>query len=87
MYAHKDQNQVPVKLAMKNDGATIIQLRANPTTHAVMAVIGTGGSNNGPDDADRDENHIPVLMAVSSEDGVTPVCLYLNSSHRLIMQA
>ena len=28
--------------------------------------------------APRDENHVPVLMGVSSVDGVTPVPIYVN---------
>ena len=37
--------------------------------------------------AERDDNVVPVLMGVSSSDGVTPVPLYVNSSKQLLIQS
>lgn len=43
-------------------------------------------SSTGTSDAIRDANHIPVSMAVSSEDGITPVPLYADSNNKLLIK-
>jgi hypothetical protein len=44
---------------------------------------GVIGSDNGPANADRDENYVTSIVAVSSVDGVTPVVVYADSRGRL----
>lgn len=77
--AYKDQNNVPTLIAAsKNDGTTIVRIQANATNHGLIVDDASTGSDNGNNDgnAARDENFVPVLIAVSSADGVTPVEVY-----------
>lgn len=84
----RDQNFVPPKtVALSTDGATIVTLRANPSTHVLTTSDGTTGTDHGPSNALRDSNFIPVLMAVSSSDGKTPVVLYGTSTGGLLIQS
>ncbi len=79
--AKKDNNQIPVLLLISNaDGTTTLQLKANPTTHALIVDNGTTGSDLSGDTASRDDNGQPVAIAVSNSDGSTPVSLYADSS-------
>lgn len=77
--AYKDENGVSTLIcASKNDGTTIVRIKANPTDHGLIIDDGTTGSDNGNNggNAMRDENMVPVLIAVSSVDGKTPVEVY-----------
>lgn len=83
-----DNNGVSTGIGVLNtDGLTIVQLKASPTTHILATSIGTGGSDFGQDNAERDVNGETVLMATSSADGVTPVSVYLDSSNNLLLQS
>lgn len=84
--ASHDENHVPTLIGtLDSDGASIIPVTANPSTHRLSTSDGTGGSNNGPTNAPHDENHVPTLIAVSSVDGVTPVVVYADSNGKLLI--
>lgn len=88
MNAPKDQNGISGMLGILNtDGSTIVPIQANPTTHAINVSDGTTGTDHGPSDAIKDGNYVPVLMAVSSVDGKTPVVIYADSSGNLLIQS
>lgn len=75
-----DSNQVPGLLGTSNaNGTTPIRLRANPTTHALIASDGVSGSDLSGDIAARDENGEPVMLAVSNDNEITPVAPYADS--------
>ncbi len=83
-----DQNSVrSLTCASSSDGATIIRVLADPSTHALKAVDGGTGSDLGPVNALRDENDRPTWLAVSSADGVTPVVVYADSSGNLLIDS
>lgn len=77
--AYRDENNVPTLIATSNaDGLAIVRVYANPTNHGLKindAHTGTDHGNNS-NIANRDENDVPVLIAVSSVDGFTPVEVY-----------
>lgn len=82
-----DNNHTPTLIAVQDDGATIRNVSANPTTHVLNVMDGTTGSNNGPTQSRHDANHQPILMAVSSADGKTPVAVYADSSGNLLVKS
>lgn len=86
--AKRDQNNVPTKLALLNtDGETVTLIAANPSTHTLSVDNDTNGSDNGPTDvrALRDENFVPVMMALSDADGETLVPLYVDADGKLLI--
>ncbi len=87
--AYRDQNHVPVKLAVSNtDSSTTLPLQADPTNHMLSTDDGVTGSPVVYTEAIRDSNHVPVMMAVSSVDGVTPVPLVIDSvTGKLLIQS
>lgn len=86
MKAERDDNNVPTLIGVLNtDGSTVMQIKANPTTHSLAVNNGTTGTDQGPDHALRDENFVPTQLAVSSSDGVTLVPLYVDSDGRLLI--
>lgn len=67
--AYKDENGVSTLIAAsKNDGTTIVRIKASPTTHGLVVDDNTTGSDNGNNggNAARDGNFVPVLLALSS---------------------
>jgi len=62
-------------------------LQANASTHGLKASDSTSGTDHGRTVAYRDENSVPVFMAVSSVDGVTPVEVYADSSGNLLINS
>ncbi len=77
----RDENRVTVSNGLSNaDGATVLSVKANPTTHAYVVDNGLGGSDLTGDNASRDENRVPAFMAVSATDGITPVPIYVDSA-------
>lgn len=86
--AQRDNNNVPTKIGVLNtNGATIVRLTANPTTHSLKISDGTTGSNHGPASALRDDNDITVMMGVSSSDFSTPTVIYLDVNGKLMTQS
>lgn len=65
------------------DGTTPMNAVAEPIRHAISVDDGVGGTDLGPDDASRDQNHVTTMLAVSADDGVTPVPLYIDGDGSL----
>ena len=87
--AYRDSNNTPTIIAAsKNDGTTIVRVQINATNHGLKVDDNTTGSDNGNNkgNAARDDNFVPVFIAVSSQtatvngvnyvQGVTPVEVY-----------
>lgn len=72
---------------LNTDGITPTLLKIDPTTHILDVSDGTSGSDLGADNAVRDDNGTPVLMATSETDGTNPVQLYINSSGQLLVDS
>ena len=85
--AHDDNRVVSMLGVLNTDGASPTRIKSDPTTHEILVSDGTTGSDLGADNAARDNSGVPVLMAVSSVDGVTPVPLYVNSSGQLLIKS
>jgi hypothetical protein len=91
--AYRDENSIATLIAASSaDGETIVRVTADPTNHALTVDDNTTGTDNGNNQgsAMRDENDIPVLIAVSSAtatvngvdyiEGVTPVEVYADAA-------
>ncbi len=87
--AYKDENSVPTLIAASNaDGKTIVRIKVNASNHSLSVDDASTGSDagNNKNNAARDENSVPVLLAVSSRtatvggvsfvQGITPVEVY-----------
>ncbi len=77
--AYRDENSKPNLIAAsKNDGVTIVPIQVNATNHSLVIDDASTGSDNGNNEgnAARDENSVPVLLAISSVDGVSIVEVY-----------
>ncbi len=96
--ASRDQNNVPTLLAaLSTDGTTPIKVKANASNHGLKVSDDTIGSDHGVANAVRDENFVPVLLAVSSVtqtvggidyvQGVTPVEVYADSNGNLLINS
>ena len=67
------------------DNSVIVNISANETSHRLQVTYqGTDGVSNDAL-ANRDENNVPVLIAASSSDGVTPVELLVTSDGKLLI--
>lgn len=78
--AYRDENHVPVKLAVSNaDGITTLPLSVDPVTHGLSVDDAVGGAVSSTNIAKRDANFVTTMMAVSSADGVTPITLAIDS--------
>lgn len=82
-----DQNNISTLIAIQNNGVDIKNVIADPTFHAINVSDGTAGNDNGPTESRHDSNNIPILMAVSSGDGKTPVAVYCNSSGAILIDS
>lgn len=97
MNSFHDGNGVHTLIAVENDGATLINIKADPDTHVLKTSDGTSGTDKGPYDSRHDESHIPVLLAVSSRtatingkqyiQGITPVVVYADASGNLLVDS
>ncbi len=86
--AHRDNNHIPVILAISSaDGSTPIQIKADPSTHAILTSDGDTGSDLTGDEAERDDNVVTTLLAASESDGVTPVPLYANTDGEILTKS
>lgn len=86
--ASLDENSVPSLIATLNTtGSSIVRILADPTAHTIKVVDDTTGTDHGPVNALRDSNDRPVIMAVSSADGVTPVAVYADASGNLLIDS
>ena len=72
----------------QTDGVTPELIKASPTNHTIDVIDASTGTDQSPgDDAKRDQNMVPVLLAVSEVDGVTPVQLYVDSDGKLLIDS
>lgn len=96
--ASRDNNNVATLLgALSTDGITPTKVKVDATTHGIKTGDSTGGTDHGVQNAVRDDNFVPVLMAVSSStttvngisyiQGVTPVEVYADSSGNLLINS
>lgn len=88
--AYRDENNVPTLIATSNtDGKSIIRVLANASNHSLKVDDDTTGTDHGNNNgiANRDENNVPVFIAVSSADGITPVEVYVDSSGKLLIDS
>ncbi len=77
--AYLDENSVPTLIAASNaNGTDIVRIKVSDSTHGLIIDDNTTGSDNGNNqgNAMRDQNSRPVLIAVSSVDGFSPVEVY-----------
>ncbi len=58
---------------------------ANPTTHLLHVDNNSTGTDYGIVNAVRDDNFVPVLLAVSSADGTTPIEVYGNHNTNALL--
>lgn len=83
-----DENSVAsITGVLDSDGQTIVRIKVNPSNHGLMVDDNTTGADNGPTNDLRDENERVALMAVSSDDGITPVVVYANSDGELLINS
>ena len=82
----RDSNGVaPMRGVLNTDGATPTAITADPITHGMSVSDGTTGAVTSSADARRDDNSVPLMMAVST-DGTTRVALAVDSSGKLLIQ-
>ena len=85
--AKQDNNRIPTMTGVLNsDGTTPTNITAIAATHVISVSDGSDGTDYGNDAADRDDNMKKTLTAVSSDDGETPVPLYVDSSGNLLIK-
>jgi len=81
-----DQNWVTTILAEKSDGSKkTVNVVADPTSHRLkvtMSNIATASDNTY---GARNENQVPVLIAVSAVDGKTPIPIYADSNGAILI--
>lgn len=85
-----DSNGRPTITATLNiDGATIVQVYADPTAHYLNTSDGTTGSDNGNNSgiAMLDENSNPVWIAESSDGSGTMIEIYATSSNQILTKS
>lgn len=87
MSSYHDGNGMHTLLAVGTDGSTLVNIKADATTHELSASDGTSGSDNGPSQSFHDASHVPILMATSSADGKTPVAVYADVSGNLLIDS
>lgn len=89
--ASKDENSANTLIGISNsDGTTIVLPWANVSTHNLLLDDNTTGTDHGNHGgvAYRDENGIPVMIAVSETDGFTPIELYVDPvTHKLLVDS
>lgn len=86
--AKRDGNHIPTLIApSSDDGVTVVNIVADPTTHELSVEDGTTGIDHGRTIAVRDDNHVAVLMATSSADGLTSIEVYTTSDGKLLIDS
>jgi len=84
--AKRDENHVPTAIASLNDNASIVRVQVNASNNSLKVDNNTTGSDAG-NDILIDENHVPILMGVSSADGETPIAIYADSNGKLLINS
>ena len=87
--AKRDNNGITGILATSNaDGKTVLPLKVNPTNKSLQVADGNTGSGFSRRDAFRDSNKVQAMIAVSSDDGVTPILVYIDfATSRLLVKS
>jgi hypothetical protein len=89
--ASRDENGIPTLVATSSvDGAGIVRICADVSLHSLCVEDDTTGTDfgNNNNNANRDDNQVPVLIAVSSADGVTPVEVYADPvTNKILVQS
>lgn len=96
--ASRDENNRPTLLgALSTDGVTPTKVKGDPSTHRMKVDNNTTGTDHGVQNAVRDENFVPVLMAVSNQtitvggisyiQDVTPVEIYADGNGNLLVNS
>jgi len=86
--AKRDGNYIPTVLALlESDGATPINIAADPSSHALEVDDNSSGSDNGPTPARalRDGNYVTTLVALSSAGDGALVPLYATADGKLLI--
>lgn len=84
----RDENRTAtLRAALNTNGVTVVNVTAaDSTLHELNVSYGTTGTDFGVSTAQRDYDRVPVLLAVSSVDGVTPVEVYADSNGNLLVE-
>lgn len=86
MTAKRDDNRIPTIIGLlDSDGTTITNLQVDATLHTLKVHDNTAGTDYG--NGQDDDNNVPIAMAVSNADGLTPVALYVNSDGSLLVKS
>lgn len=84
--AKKDGNSASTLICPLNtDGTTVTRVTVS-TNGRLGSSNATGGSDQG-NRIIRDENQVPVLIGVSSADGVTPITVYATSNGKILINS
>ena len=86
--AKRDENRITTLIgALNTDGKTPQLICAVPTLHNLCVIDDTTGSDFSVENDPRDENRVPVAMAVSEDDDETPVPLYASNLMQLLIDS
>lgn len=86
--AKHDDNHVATAIGtLQSDSVSIVPMRVNPTNNSIKVVDDTTGSFTSPKNAGRDDNHVPVLMGVSSVDMTTPTAIAFDANGNMLIQS
>lgn len=86
--AKKDENGVSTILGtLQSDGVSTVRLKVNPANNGIKVLDDTTGTASTRASAPRDDNHFTAWMGVSSDDGVTPVPVAMDSNGNLLIQS
>jgi hypothetical protein len=86
MQAKRDENRTTVGLAYDGDSTAPIKL--DPVTDALLVEIAdtsSGGTITDTDRAKRDENYVPVLMAVTDDENENLVPIATDNDGNLLV--
>lgn len=81
--AKYDENgRATIICASTTDGTTVVQIKANPTSHALNVIDGSSQTDNGNNEGNamEDENSVAVWTALSSAGNGNIVEIYGDSS-------
>ena len=82
----RDDNRIPTLLGTQNMTGVPISVKATPSLNALRVTTHIAGVANSRKIAVRDDNRVPVLLAVSSVDDSSPVEVYTDINGNLLIQ-
>ena len=84
--AKRDSNRIPaIHASLYSDFSSDVDIVADDTSHRLK--VSTKEATDTLENVIRDPNRVPALLAVSSEDGETPVVLAATESGELLIQS